>query len=237
MYASDNHAEWSSNANNLDAMKKAITSIRELSTKGLMQKGLSKEAVSAKFVADEAVFYIVTPWEVTEIMTNYAKAHNKTLAQVKTEDIGAMSTSKLFAMDANSPNAEKIFCDSHGFMMSTTVTDINKKAAILEFIKWFTETGTVGASWAEAGHISLSNTINGDSAYQQNDFVQNYISKFYPDISKLEGLGNTPLANTMTACFGQILTDALKNNTDTQDAAIIEEQQKKYNEAYDFSKM
>ena len=41
----------------------------------------------------------------------------------------------------------------------------------------------------------------------------------------------------MTACFGQILTDALKNNTDTQDAAIIEEQQKKYNEAYDFSKM
>ena len=237
MYASDNHAEWSSNANNLDAMKKAITSIRELSTKGLMQKGLSKEAVSAKFVADEAVFYIVTPWEVTEIMTNYAKAHNKTLAQVKTEDIGAMSTSKLFAMDAKSPNAEKIFCDSHGFMMSTTVTDINKKAAILEFIKWFTETGTVGASWAEAGHISLSNTINGDSAYQQNDFVQNYISKFYPDISKLEGLGNTPLANTMTACFGQILSDALKNNTDTQDTAIIEEQQKKYNEAYDFSKM
>ena len=237
MYASDNHAEWSSNATNLEAMKKAITSIRELSTKGLMEKGLSKEAVSAKFVEDEAVFYIVTPWEVTEIMTNYAKAHNKTLAQVKAEDIGAMSTSKLFAMDPNSSNAEKIFCDSHGFMMSTTVTDINKKAAMLEFIKWFTETGTIGASWAEAGHISLSNTINNDSAYKQNDFVQNYISKFYPDISKLEGLGNTPLANTMTACFGQILTDALKNNTDTQDGAIIAEQEKKYNEAYDFSKM
>ena len=148
-----------------------------------------------------------------------------------------MSTSKLFTADSSSANAEKIFCDSHGFMMSTTVTDINKKAAILEFIKWFTETGSIGASWAEAGHISLSNTINTDATYKQNDFVNNYISKFYPDISKLEGLGNTPLANTMTACFGQILTDALKNNSDTQDAAIIAEQQKKYNEAYDFSKM
>ena len=41
----------------------------------------------------------------------------------------------------------------------------------------------------------------------------------------------------MTSCFGQILTDALKNNTDTSDATIIAEQEKKYNEAYDFSKM
>ena len=117
------------------------------------------------------------------------------------------------------------------------VTDINKKAAILEFIKWFTETGTVGASWAEAGHISLSNIINADAAYSQSGFVKDYISKFYPDINKLEGLGNTPLANTLTSCFGQIMTDALKNNTDAQDATIIAEQQKKYNEAYDFSKM
>ena len=239
MYASDNHAEWSSNATNQDAMKKAIASIRDLATNGLMQKGQSKEAVSAKFVADEAVFYIVTPWEVSEIISNYAKSHNKTVAQVKADDIGAMSTSKMFAMgdNANSANAEKIFCDSHGFMMSTTATDINKKAAILEFIKWFTETGSIGASWAEAGHISLSNTINNDATYKQNDFVNNYISKFYPNIAKLEGLGNTPLANTMTSCFGQILTDALKNNTDTSDATIIAEQEKKYNEAYDFSKM
>lgn len=237
IYNSSNHAEWSSNATNLEAMKKAITSIRELDTKGLMKKGQSKEAVSAKFVNDEAVFYIVTPWEVTEIMKNYAKAHNKSLAEVKADDIGAMTTSKLFAMDAYSANAEKIFCDSHGFMMSTTVTDINKKAAILEFIKWFTETGTVGASWAEAGHISLSNIINADAAYSQSGFVKDYISKFYPDINKLEGLGNTPLANTLTSCFGQIMTDALKNNTDAQDATIIAEQQKKYNEAYDFSKM
>lgn len=234
-YNSDNRAEWASNATNLSAAKNAIASLRGLITDGLMEKGQSKEKVADEFLENKGLFLITTPWEVNEVMKNYAKKYNKTLAEVKADDIGAMSTAKLFAMgeNANSANADKIYCDSHGFMMSITVTDINKKAAILEFIKWFTETGSIGAQWAEAGHISLSNKINADTTYSQSNFVQNYISKFYPDVSKLEGLGNTPIANTMITCFGKIMTDALDKTGDSQDEAIITEQQNTYNGTYD----
>lgn len=235
MYNSNNYAEWASNATNLSAAKNAIASLRGLITDGLMEKGQSKEAVADRFLADEGLFFITTPWEVNEVIKNYAKTHNKTAAQVKEQDIGAMSTAKLFAMgeNATSANADKIYCDSHAFMMSITVTDINKKAAILEFINWFTQNASIGAQWAEAGHISLSNTISADPAYAQSNFVQNYISKFYPDVSKLHGLGNTPIANTMTTCFGKIMTDALDKNSDAQDESIIREQQDIYNGTYD----
>lgn len=239
MYNSRNYAEWAKNATNLAAAKNAIASLRELITGGLMEKGSSKEKVADEFLNDKGMFLITTPWEVNEVMKNYAKTHNKTLADVKADDIGAMSTAKMFAMgdNANSENADRIYCDSHGFMMSITVTDINEKAAILEFIKWFTETASIGAQWAEAGHISLSNTINASAVYSQSNFVQNYISKFYPDVSKLEGLGNTPIANTMITCFGKIMTDALDKTGNSQDEAIIKEQQDTYNGTYDMRGM
>ena len=96
----------------------------------------------------------------------------------------------LFAVNEDSTTQDAIFGDSHAFLMSKTVTDINKKVACLIFAKWFTENGKAGAEWAEAGHITASHTIANSSDYSSNSFVSNFINAFYLDTNTFQTVGN-----------------------------------------------
>ena len=121
--------------------------------------------------------------------------------------------------------------------MSATVSDINVKAAICEFVKWITNNASIGAEWAEAGHISMSKKIDGNQEYYENSFVKNYIKKFYPDINDFVCMGNTPYAMQLQTHFGKIIIDAIEQSSDSSDASIIKSNQDKFNEAIDFIKM
>ena len=122
------------------------------------------------------------------------------------------------------------------FALSSTVEDINVKAACLEFIKWFTQTASVGADWAEAGHISASKIISADEEYTENLFVTNYIDKFYPSIDDFTCIGLTPYYADMTTSLTTLFSTAI-NGTPANVANIIKTQQDNLNGIIDFVNM
>ena len=235
LFKSDLHADWESNEQNRTAYMNAIASIREFVTKGYSVTKRELESVHTDFKSDKALFLITNPWEVSDILADYATDHgNMPLETVKSERIGATGIAKWFAKDASSENADKIFSYSHFFAITKNVKDINKKAAICEFVKWFTQNAGIGARWAEAGHITMSNVINNSDVYKNNDFVKNYINQFYPDINKLESMGTTPYYSYLTTNLKEIITRALENATDTSDRTLIKTYQDRYNGNVDF---
>lgn len=237
LYKDDYYADWHTDSTNQAAIKNAIASIRGLinNQPALATKNQSLSDALQKFLNDQALFYFVTPWEVSNVLDAYAKGHTGvSLAQVKSDYVGGTSMANWFAMQADSENGNKIYGDSHFFAMSATVSDINVKAAICEFVKWITNTASIGAEWAEAGHISMSKKIDGNQEYYENSFVKNYIKKFYPNINDIVCMGNTPYAMQLQTHFGKIITDAIEQASDSNDANIIKSNQDKFNEAIDF---
>ena len=121
--------------------------------------------------------------------------------------------------------------------MSSRVTDINKKAAILEFIKWFTQTETIGAEWAEAGHISSCMAITQSEAYTGNAYAANYISKFYPDINNFQCLPITTVAETVISNLNSLYAGSVTvagGYTEASDESAIKNRQDAVNNATDF---
>ena len=108
-----------------------------------------------------------------------------------------------------SENAKKIFGDSHMFAMTKSVKDINKKAAVCEFVKWFTQSADIGAQWAEAGHVTLSNTIANSTTYTQNKHVVNFIDNWYPNLGSFTTMGITPYYSTVGENLRTLLSESL----------------------------
>ena len=137
---------------------------------------------------------------------------------------------------SDNANKNAIYGDSHFFAMSKTVTDINVKAAIVEFIRWFTVNSTAGAQWAKAGHVTASNVIAESDVYKNDSYVSTFISKFYPDIDNFRCVGNTPYyADTLSNLQG-IFADTVgkKNATDETDEATIRSKQNTVNNNVSF---
>lgn len=237
LYDTDYHASWYDNEANRTAMKKAITSVRELitGTPQLMKDNVSEADRLKAFLNDRALFTIVQPWVVNTFLEQYTDANDiESLQKTMDEYIGATSIAKWFALDATAANADKLFTYSHAFAMTTAVSDINKKAAILEFIKWFTQNTNIAKEWAQAGHISMNKTVDGAAAYSDDYFIKNYMKNFYPNIDNLMGLGVVPASNLWQQNFGQIMIDVIPNQTDAKDDETIKKYQDEFNKYLDF---
>lgn len=240
LYKNDFYADWQSDAANLTAVKNGIASIRGLINHSpkLAQYNQSLADSLNAFLTNKALFYVTTPWTLKNVLSAYQKQNSiESLAVTKSDYIGGTSIANWFALDGNSTNGNKIYGDSHFFAMSMTVQDINKKAAICEFVKWITQNVDIGTEWAEAGHISMSKIVDASNDYLQNDLVKNYLKKFYPDINSFVCMGNTPYAKQLQMRFGQIIVDALGNASDANDASIIKTAQDNFNADVDFEKM
>ena len=171
-------AENFSDAANLTAVKNGIASIRGLINHSpkLAQYNQSLADSLNAFLTNKALFYVTTPWTLKNVLSAYQKQNSiESLAVTKSDYIGGTSIANWFALDGNSTNGNKIYGDSHFFAMSMTVQDINKKAAICEFVKWITQNVDIGTEWAEAGHISMSKIVDASNDYLQNDLVKNYL--------------------------------------------------------------
>jgi len=126
--------------------------------------------------------------------------------------VGGTSASGWFAM---TDNAQKnaVFGDSHFFAMTKNVTDINKKAAILEFIRWFTTDAGAGADWAQAGHVSVSKPILDSDKYKTNPYVVNFVNNFYGDINNFTCVGSTPYFDAILGNLKSLIADTVNNKT------------------------
>ena len=128
-----------------------------------------------------------------------------------TDIIGTTSIANWFAMDSSSADAGKIFVDSHFFAMSKLVTDVSKKAAIMEFIKWFTQRTDVCKKWASTGHITACKLVGDTEEYKNDAYCQRYLNNFYPDIDNLVSMGLTSHYNTVLSHIKTLGYETLSN--------------------------
>ena len=236
LYNDSYHATWYDDATNRAAFTNGIASLRELTSSSLAQFGLGSQTALNQFLGNKALFYIACPWDLGSLISAVAQKNGVTEEAAKSQFLGATSLSNWFALDEASANANKVFGDSHFFAMSNSVKNIEKKAAICEFVKWFTSTSSVGTEWAAAGHASASTLVSNSDEYSSNDIVENYVSNYYADINSFECTGVMPyytiLRSSLTSLFVSV-----KTGSASKDADYIKSAQDSMNSQIDFAEM
>ena len=234
-YDEDGRANWAS-GENLTAFQNGVKAIQGLSNEGIMNLAENNEGARSRFCNGNALFYISLPFDANVVFSAFAAASGHTLEVVQTQDIGGFSISGLFAMDENSEHASKIFGDSHAFMMSRTVEDIEKKAAIATFVNWFTTNVEVGIEWAKLGHTSASYAIRGNAAYNADQYVTDFNNMFYEDISNFVTAGENENYTLIFPDLQTVLLNCVKTTTnDTQIQQLLQGAQTRVNAALDLA--
>lgn len=208
-------ANWTEETNK-KAFTDAIQSIRDLTDSSGTVKYASfndktSDAASLQeFVQNKALFYVYFPWRIASLEETYKVANS--LDDVS-DVIGTSSIAGWFAMDKTSDDANKIFVDSHFFAMSKLVSDVYKKAAILEFIKWFTQNIEVCKTWASTGHVTACKLVGNTEEYKNDVYCQRYINNFYPNIDNFISMGLTGHYNTVLSHVKKLGYETLSDPT------------------------
>ena len=235
----DGKCDWYDNTTNCTAVQNAINAYRDLYDKGYAKRSYGKDQCIQDFVNGDCLFYFLAPWELSGLVINYADQKKISEQQAIADYVGGASLGGWFAMGENAkqPYANYIYGDSHCFAMSKTVTDITKQAAILEFINWFTTSGTVAAKWAEAGHITSCKSAANSSAYTKNAYASNYFANFYPEINNFQNMPVVKDAKTFVDNLVGLFsaTVALPSGyTPEQDKQAMKNRQDLINNSLDF---
>lgn len=235
----EGRCDWYENETNRAAVQNAIKAYRELYDNGYAVRSYAKNNCISDFVQGNSLFYFLAPWELSGLVINYAEKNNITEEKAIADYVGGASLSGWFAMgnNANQAYANYVYGDSHCFAMSKTVTDITKQAAILEFINWFTTSGSVAAKWAEAGHISSCISATASTEYKSNAYASNYFANFYPDINNFQNMpvvkdAKTYVDNIVRLFSGTVLVATGYN--DTADLNAMRIAQDDINNSLDF---
>ena len=229
-------ASWYDDETNRNAIHNASESFREMFSKGYARFAESSSTALSDFIGGNRLFYFTDPWSMSDLVSQYAEREGVSDSTLIETTLGGTTYAGWFAM-SDTATKDYIFGDSHFFAMTKNVTDINKKAAILEFIKWFTNEASVGAEWAKAGHISVSKTISENEEYKSDTYVSNFISQFYPDINNFRCVGNTPHYEAIISNLKAIFSDTVDNNgghTAERDYSVIKQKQDAVNNSINF---
>lgn len=220
-------AEWYDDQANRDAFANASKAFRQLFSEGYANYAEASNTALNTFMSGERLFYFTEPWSMANLVNEFASRQSVDEATLIAETLGGTTFSGWFALNDNAAK-NSVYGDSHFFAMTKNVKDINKKAAILEFIKWFTSNAEIGAEWAKAGHISASKIITADQAYSNSTYVTNFIGKFYGNIDNFRCIGATPYYDAITSNIKGIFADTVdasdKHSTDKDYATILEKQ-------------
>lgn len=233
-----NKVDWTS-AKNIQAFNDANEAILSLKDAGYMTYGWQEKDALPYFYENKGLFLFIPPWQVGSnggVFASYAEANGIDTSAPDymnriTDRIGSMSMSGLFAMDETKETANNVYADSHSFSVSVAVKDINKKAACLYFIKWFTETASVAADWAKAGHNSCNSQVLNSPEYMNSVFVQN-ISQNYYDANLITTIGCNPFAGDLVKHLKGLSPKLLSSPNSIESA--IKETQNKYNGQIEF---
>lgn len=235
-YNEEYRAEWYDDETNLTAFTNGIASLRTLVDNGYAEFGLGSSSALNQFLEDKALFLICCPWDVDSVISAVANRKGLSEEAVMSQYVGATSLAYWFALDDTSSAASKVYGDSHFFAMSKSVTDIEVKAAICEFVKWFTSEIDVGIEWAEAGHASASTLVVNSNEYISSTIISEYISKYYPDVNNFECIGVTPYYDILIQCVESLFVN-VKSNAQNTDANSIKAAQDSMNSLIDFAEM
>lgn len=235
-YDENYRANWYSDETNRTAFENGIKSLRDLTSQSLATFGMGLSGALNQFLEGKALFYIACPWDLDSIISSVANKNGISVDLAKSQYVGVTSLSNWFAIDETSENGSKIFGDSHFFAMSKSVKNIETKAAICEFVKWFTSKASVGAEWAEAGHVSASTTILNSDEYQSNETVKNYVGNFYSDINSFECAGTTPYYKILFESLNTMFVN-VKTGSASKDSDYIKAAQDSMNSLIDFAEM
>lgn len=209
LYKDDLYADWYNDETQRGVYKEAIQSVRSYIDSGYAKLGVHEMSGATDFIQNKSIFYVTMPWYRENIVSGYATTNKITEAEAEGKISGA-SVSGWFAMsNETSDNAKKIYGDSHMFAMTKKVTDVNQKAAVCEFVRWFTQRVDVGAQWAEAGHVTLSNAIATSTTYTENKNVVNFIDNWYPHLDSFTTMGITPYYSTVSENLKTLLSESL----------------------------
>lgn len=202
--------DWYSNQENRAALQDASESIRTLINDGYAQINKSDSDNLNSFMNGNSLFYFLCPWTLTSLVKSYSEQKKIDEATLFSDYIGGACVSGWFAMKDNAQK-DYLFGDSHFFAMSKTCTDVNKQAAILEFINWFTTNADAGQEWAKAGHVSASKVITAANEYKNAAYVTNFMNAFYPNIDNFVSVGVTtyyePVINNLKGLFADTVND------------------------------
>jgi len=224
---SDYYVDWTSEKNT-QGFTNARKAINDLINSKYMNYGEDGTTGQNRFFSQKSLFLFCLPWNINSLLATFASQNNINVQSVKDNFVGGCTMANLFDVTGESSTAEAIFGDSHAFLMSNTVTDINEKAACLIFAKWFTENAQAGAEWAEAGHISASHTIANSDKYTENAFVNNYINEFYLDLNQFQTIGNNPYYSDLTTVLIRTTTELTNSTTDIN--KILQASEKEIND-------
>lgn len=213
LYNNDYYVDWTSEQNK-QGFTNARKAINDLINNKYMNYGEDGSTGQNRFFNNKSLFLFCLPWNIGSLLATYASTNNINVQSVKDNFVGGCTMANLFDVTGESETSEAIFGDSHAFLMSKTVTDINEKAACLIFAKWFTENSVAGAEWAEAGHISASHTIANSEEYTENEFVNNYINEFYLDLNQFQTIGNNPYYSDLITILNRTTTELTNTNSD-----------------------
>ncbi len=236
LYKDDFYGDWYDNETQRGIFKDAIKSVREFIDLDYAKLGVHEISGATDFYERKALFYVSMPWYRPNIVDAYSQRNNVTVSQAE-DVIGGMSISGWFAMkDEKSENAKKIYGDSHMLSITRKVKDINQKAAICEFVRWFTQRADVGAAWAEAGHVTLSNTIANSDTYKNNKYVKELINNWYPYLDAFTPMGVTPYYMDVLNNLSSLLSEALIDGNPDNYESYIRTKQKALNSQIDLLK-
>lgn len=232
---SDYKVDWYDNEANREAFKKTFESFRELFNAGYANFNEAGSTGLTEFMQGKRLFYFTLPWAMDSLTSRYAQDRNVSEEKLFADILGGACVSGWFAMTDNA-DKNAIYGDSHFFAMTKNVEDVNVKAAILEFIKWFTSDASAGAAWAKAGHVSVSDAIVKSETYSSDAYVANFIGKFYADINDFRCVGATPYYEDMLSNLQGIFADTVgkSNATTASDEQAIKDKQKAVNDKIDF---
>lgn len=219
--------DWASNSANLTSIINASKSIRELFSAGYANFNESGSSALSTFLKGQRLFYFTDPWSMSDLVTKFAKEKGVSESKLMANTLGGTSFAGWFAMTDNAAK-NNVYGDSHFFAMTKNVKDINKKAAILEFIRWFTSNAEIGADWAKAGHISASKIISANTAYSESAYVTNFVANFYGNIDNFRCIGSTPYYDLLIPSIKAIFSDtvdASSNHSDESDTSTIRQKQ------------
>lgn len=236
LFKEDLYSDWYDNQTQREIFKKAITSVRSFIDDGYAKLGVHEMTGATDFNKKNSLFYVSMPWYRSNIIDAYAELNGVSVSEAE-DIIGGTSVSGWFAMDnETSDNAKKIYGDSHMFAMTKKVKDINQKAAICEFVKWFTQRADVGAKWAEAGHVTLSNTIAESDTYKDNKCVKEMINNWYPHLDAFTTIGVTPYYMDISNNLSSLLSEALIDGNPANFENYIKAKQNALNSQIDLLK-
>lgn len=233
--ATSYRAAWASDSDNLAVIKSAVQAVKDLSD--ISSANRSVKDILSDFLNDRALFYVALPWNMKSTLQAYANQHADGKLNEVSDLIGGTSIAKWFAIDPEKDYADTVYGDAHFFAITRSVTDITKKAAICEFVRWFTSNSKVQVRWGETGHLSVCNKVVSDETYSNNFFVNNYVSRFYPDINSFACTGQNPHFADLRTYLGQIIISALTGANTSSVDDIVKSNQDKYNGKVDIAGM